>query len=155
MDILVATLGDYEALLPIHKEIHDYHLDVRPDIYRSADNTFIWDYFKGLIENEDARIFYIKNDKEVIAFSICKKQSSPDRVTVAPREYIYVEEFGVKKEFRRQGLAKALFEKIVTFAKEKGASGIELGVWEFNEPAIRFYESMGMQTHIRRMEMKL
>ncbi|CEG27069.1 GNAT family N-acetyltransferase [Bacillus sp. B-jedd] len=155
MHIKMATLEDYEALLPIHKEIHEYHLEARPDIYRSADNTFIWDYFKGIIENENARIFYIKNDIEVIAFTICRKQSSSDRVTVAPREYMYVEEFGVKKEFRKQGLATMLFEKVVDFAKEKGVSEIELGVWEFNEPAIRFYESMGMKTQVRRMEMKL
>lgn len=155
MHVQIATLEDYEALLPIHKEVHDYHLEVRPDIYRPADPTFDWDYFKGLIENEDARIFYIKDSGQVIALAICRKQSAPDRVIVAPREYIYVEDFGVKKEFRRQGLAKLLFEEIVDFAKEKGASSIELGVWEFNEPAIRFYESMGMQTQIRKMEMKL
>ncbi|RHW38128.1 GNAT family N-acetyltransferase [Neobacillus notoginsengisoli] len=155
MKIKIARLEDYEALMPIHKEVHDYHLDARPDIYKLADTTFDWNYFKSLVENKDARIFYIKNEDEIIAFAICRKQSAPDRKTVVPRDYVYVEDFGVKKEFRRQGLAKLLFEKVVKFAKETGASGIELGVWEFNEPAIRFYESMGMQTQVRRMELKL
>ena len=37
-------------------------------------------------------------------------------------------------------------------AKEKGYDRIELNMWEFNESALRFYESVGFKTYRRYLE---
>ena len=55
-------------------------------------------------------------------------------------------------EFRRQGVATELFEFIKEHAKSKGLDKIELDVWEFNDIALRFYESLGFRTYRRYME---
>ena len=49
----------------------------------------------------------------------------------------------IRKEFRRTGLAKALLERIVDFAKDEGISQIELGVSAENAGALRFYNLNG------------
>jgi Acetyltransferase (GNAT) family. len=48
-----------------------------------------------------------------------------------------------------------LFKHIVDYAKKSGADVLELTVWEFNSDAIKFYESLGMTTKNRRMELKI
>lgn len=53
------------------------------------------------------------------------------------------------------GIGSLLFNHIVEYARLKEASSIQLLVWEFNRDAINFYESMGMSTRNRRMEIIL
>lgn len=48
-----------------------------------------------------------------------------------------------------------MFQKAIEFGKEKGATSLELGVWEFNEEAINFYKFMGMKDQARKMEVKI
>jgi ribosomal protein S18 acetylase RimI-like enzyme len=45
--------------------------------------------------------------------------------------------------------------KIQDWALTKGASSIELNVYEFNETAISFYEKLGYQTLSRKMSKDL
>jgi ribosomal protein S18 acetylase RimI-like enzyme len=42
-----------------------------------------------------------------------------------------------------------------TWARAQGAGEIELTVYEFNEPAIAFYQSLGYKTVSRRMTFPL
>jgi ribosomal protein S18 acetylase RimI-like enzyme len=46
-------------------------------------------------------------------------------------------------------------DKVQEWALAKGATSIELNVYEFNETAISFYESLGYQTFSRRMNKDL
>lgn len=57
--------------------------------------------------------------------------------------------------FQRQGVGKKLFEACMEWSKNKGASSLELNVWEFNEKAISFYESFQMKTVSRKMSLEL
>jgi diamine N-acetyltransferase len=66
-----------------------------------------------------------------------------------------MDDFGVDRTYRGKGMGKIFFEKIVEFAKQIEADSLELGVWEFNEDAIKFYESMNLKTKMRRMEIEL
>lgn len=66
-----------------------------------------------------------------------------------------MDDLGVTEGFRGKGLGKLLFNKSLAFVKEIGATCLELGVWEFNEQSIKFYEGMGMKTQARKMEIKL
>ncbi len=46
-------------------------------------------------------------------------------------------------------------EKMQEWAIAKGATSIELNVYEFNETAISFYEGLGYQTLSRKMSKEL
>jgi diamine N-acetyltransferase len=48
-----------------------------------------------------------------------------------------------------------MFTKAVEFTREIGAESLELGVWEFNNTAIQFYEAMVMKTQARKIEIKV
>lgn len=49
----------------------------------------------------------------------------------------------VKKEFRRQGIAKDLFSTLIEFAKERGYAKIFLSTWEEATAAQKFYDKNG------------
>ena len=70
------------------------------------------------------------------------------------RYYAYIDEICIRKNFRRQGLGKILFEYIYSLVKDKAVDSLELGVWSFNKEAVEFYKAMGMTVKNLRMEKK-
>jgi len=63
--------------------------------------------------------------------------------TFAGRPGIYVEDVFVRPEFRRRGLGRTVFQHLARKAVAEGCARMEWAVLNWNEPAIRFYESLG------------
>jgi len=49
----------------------------------------------------------------------------------------------VREPFRGHGVGKALFRQLARIAQNEGYQAIRLDVLDWNEPAIRFYKSLG------------
>lgn len=56
---------------------------------------------------------------------------------------LYLEDVFVRPEFRAKGYGKALLLYLAGVAKKRGCGRFEWSVLDWNEPAIRFYESLG------------
>ncbi|THJ67396.1 GNAT family N-acetyltransferase [Arthrobacter echini] len=56
---------------------------------------------------------------------------------------IYLEDLYVRPEARGAGLGKALLAHLASIAAERGYARVEWSVLNWNEPSIRFYESLG------------
>ena len=52
----------------------------------------------------------------------------------------YLEDLIVSEPYRRQGVGKKLFDKVMEYAKAKNAGRLGWQVLEWNEPAIAFYK---------------
>ena len=61
------------------------------------------------------------------------------------RPALYLEDLFVEPAFRGWGIGKALLVHLARIAVEKGCGRYQWQVLDWNEPAIRFYESMGAQ----------
>ena len=53
---------------------------------------------------------------------------------------MYLEDILVSEELRGNGIGKLLFDKIIEEAKERKFKGMVWQVFDWNEPAIRFYK---------------
>ncbi len=73
---------------------------------------------------------------------------------IVPRIRGYIEVICVRKDYRRRGIATALYNEAVRRAWQFGADSIELMVWDFNRPALEFYKSCGMTVQSYIMEKK-
>lgn len=56
---------------------------------------------------------------------------------------MYLEDLFVRPAFRGQGLGKALLKRVAQTAVERDCGRMEWSVLDWNEPSIRFYESLG------------
>ncbi|MBE9217107.1 GNAT family N-acetyltransferase [Plectonema cf. radiosum LEGE 06105] len=56
---------------------------------------------------------------------------------------IYLEDLFVLKEYRQQGVGKALLTKLASIAVERNCGRLEWSVLNWNEPAKAFYRHMG------------
>lgn len=63
--------------------------------------------------------------------------------TFAGKPGLYLEDLYVEPEHRGRGHGKALFQAVVRLAVERDCARMEWSVLDWNEPAIRFYRSLG------------
>lgn len=57
-----------------------------------------------------------------------------------------IERIYLLNKFQKNGLGTELFEAAVQLGKEKGYKLLWLGVWEYNDQAIKFYQKKGLKT---------
>ncbi len=63
--------------------------------------------------------------------------------TFRGRHGIYLEDLFVRPAFRAKGIGKALLASLATRAVAENCSRVEWSVLDWNEPSIKFYESLG------------
>lgn len=63
--------------------------------------------------------------------------------TFLGRSGIYLEDVYVRPEYRGRGFGHAFLAHLAKLARERGCGRLEWAVLDWNEPAIRFYESLG------------
>lgn len=61
------------------------------------------------------------------------------------RQGVYLEDLFVRPEARGQGLGLALFKAVAQIAVERGCPRMEWNVLDWNEPALKFYRSLGAE----------
>jgi GNAT superfamily N-acetyltransferase len=58
---------------------------------------------------------------------------------------IYIEDLYVRSEHRGKGVGRALLRELATECQRRGYARLEWAVLDWNEPAIRFYTSLGAE----------
>ena len=78
-------------------------------------------------------------EREPVAFAVFFHNFS----TFLGRPGIYLEDLFVKPDMRGRGFGRILLTYLARVAKERNCGRVEWSVLDWNEPAIRFYKSLG------------
>jgi GNAT superfamily N-acetyltransferase len=62
--------------------------------------------------------------------------------TFEGRHGLFLEDIFVREPWRRRGLARAMFARLAAHCVEQGLTRLEWRVLAWNDPAIRFFESL-------------
>lgn len=84
-----------------------------------------------IYKKSDGKLWIALNEKNEIVGTIALLKHSDDNVEL--------KKFYVRKDYRGQGVSKALYEKAMDMCKESGFKRIFLGTYERLETAIQFY----------------
>ncbi|MCT4507232.1 MAG: GNAT family N-acetyltransferase [Tepidibacter sp.] len=159
MDLKIreAIENDYIDISNFVREVHKLHVKNRPDIYLEVDNPLLKDRFEDLLNSDNTKLFVVEDiyNNELISYSIIQIIHQRNINLLIPSKFIYIDDFCVKSNHQKTGVGKFLFNHIVDYAKSKNISSIHLTVSEFNKKAIKFYETLGMSTRNRKMELSL
>ena len=151
-----ATVDDYNNLCELFDEIDSLHRDNLPHRFKKANGpSREQDYYSGLIADENVGFFVAEMGDELVGFGRVIVSNTPAFPIMVPRHYAIVDSLVVKSGFQKRGIGQMLMEKMQEWAIAKGATSIELNVYEFNETAIAFYEGLGYQTFSRKMGKEL
>ena len=147
--------SDLEGVNAIRRQVHMVHAKGRPDIFRKKFGKKLAEHIFFYHSGKLSKIIVAKSEDAIVGFAVLEIIQKPRSPYNKARSYLRVTEFGVDKEHKRQGIGSALMEFIKKYATEKGFDTIELDMWEFNEGALKFYESQGFATYRRYMEYKM
>jgi len=152
-----AVADDYAEINNLVVEIHNLHIKNRPDVYVDVATPLMREHFIDLLSDVDTKLFVVEDtsSKCLVAYSIVQIMVSRSIQILIPSKFAYIDDFCVKSSHQKNGIGKFLFEHIVAYVKTEGASSLQLVVWEFNKNAIEFYETLGMTTRNKRMELNL
>ncbi|SES46307.1 GNAT family N-acetyltransferase [Psychrobacillus sp. OK032] len=153
INIMSAKIEDFKTINSIVKEGQDEHSEALPHIFQKVEQVMPDNYFLQLLENPDCEILVAQLKGNVVGFAVMELKESPSFESMTPRKYAYMNDFGVKNNYQREGIGSALFQACVDWSKINSAASLELNVWEFNHKAISFYESFGMSTVSRKMNL--
>lgn len=145
---------ELERINEIRKMVNDVHVDGRPDIFKGGFEENLRDYIYEIWKAENKDIIVAERDGAICGFACIQIVDKPENPFMNARRYVDVDEFGVDEKFRRQGVATEMIEFIREDAGKRGINRVELNMWEFNEGALAFYESVGFRTYRRYMELE-
>ena len=107
---------------------------------------------KERFENDNFLIYVAETESKVVGYAICEIEETPKRVL---DKLLIIHTFFVTKDYRRQGVGSALFEKVMDETEKRGVKRIRLETLINNLPAVKFYEKLGMQKFSLGMELDI
>ena len=155
MTIRQAAKSHIPGLIRLLRQVGSVHHEIRPDIFRAGAIKYTEKDLENLLKDENKPIFVAVEDENVLGYCFCQVETIRGSTVLTDRVEIYIDDLCVEENARRQGIAKALYAHVRTWAKEMGCAFVTLNVWEGNDAAMEFYKSMGMTPRKITMEISL
>lgn len=151
--IRFAEEDELEQVNGLRKQVHKLHVDGRPDFFLSGGWNAIKDTVRERFVSEDSNVVVACFENEIVGTAIVQYIRRSESSFRPAHNFCHIEEFVVDEKYRRRGIATSLIDFIKEDASDRGFKKVELDMWEFNESAFKFYESIGFRTYRRDLEL--
>ncbi len=134
LSIRKATRQDISLILSFIKELAEYER-LLPEV-RATEESLTESLFG---ERQVAEVIFGEVDGIPLGFALFFHNYS----TFLGQQGIYIEDLFVRPHARRRGIGRSMLSHIARIALARNCGRVEWWVLDWNEPAIRFYESLG------------
>ena len=142
-----ATHNDIPRILDLLSQVNDVHAEGRPDFFIKGKRKYNEEDLLKIINDDTTPVFVYVGTRQatsVQGYAFCVIQDLSQCDNLRPDKSLYIDDICVDENYRRHGVGKKLYERVIQFAKEEKCFNITLNVWAKNPSAQAFYESMGM-----------
>lgn len=133
---------DFEKMNQLAKQVHQLHVQWRPDLFLDVDEVIGREDFEKMLQNKN--IVVAKMQGEIVGymtFNILEK----DNYGLRLRKYLKIDAICVDEKCRGNGIGTQLLNYAKEIGKEKDCTDMYLTVNEENENAIKTYEKFGFK----------
>lgn len=155
MEIRKATANEIPQILKLLVQVNMVHHNGRPDLFKGTATKYSEKELKKLLRDETRPVFVCMDGDALLGYAFCILKEVRDNQLLADCKTLYVDDLCVDEKSRGNGVGRALMDHVVGYAKRLQCHNVTLNVWSFNEIAMRFYQSFGMQEQRRTMELML
>ena len=145
----LATLKNRDDVNRLARQVHEMHVQWRPDLYTMPEELFPEELYAELLKNRE--LYVAKLDGTVIGFALLKMRVS-DGVGKVTRKIMLIDQVCVDEALRNHGIGTQMMEEIRILARAFGCTDLQLGVYPQNDAAVSFYQKCGFM--IRSIDMQ-
>ena len=146
MKIRRALEQDIPGLNKLLLQVLMVHHNGRPDLFRGNSRKYTGEELKKILSDTERPVFVATDEEEqVIGYAFCILQQYKNHNIMTDVKTLYIDDLCVDETKRGKHIGSALYEYVVSFAKEQGCYNLTLNVWTCNESAMRFYEACGLK----------
>ncbi len=149
-----AEKKDIPGLINLLYQADAVHNGIRPDLFKSNTPKYDEQDLEHILE-EDNKPIFVYDDGKIVGHAFCQITEVRSHRLLQDIKTLYIDDICVDEAARGKHVGKALYEFVRDYAKSIGCYNITLNVWEGNDPAQHFYQSMGMQVQKTGMEIIL
>lgn len=145
-----ADEGDVDLLVALNGIIQELHVAALPAYFKQPDAGAVAELFRSKLRRTDARIWIASAGEVPVGYAVAFIRERPETELCRARSFYEVDEIGVSPAHRRQGLARALLERVLAEARAEGVADVELTSWSFNADAHAAFHALGFRPKIVR-----
>ena len=147
-----AEARDIPAILDLLVQVNMVHHIGRPDLFRGPTTKYDADELAAILSNDETPVFVgVDDGGRVMGHGFCVMQRSGGRLLVE-HDTLYIDDICVDERARGQRVGRAIYARILEYAREKGCYNVTLNVWTCNPGAMAFYERLGLKPYRIGME---
>ena len=155
MHIRFACDRDIPGMIELLKQVGEVHHQIRPDLFRSGAQKYDEAALSALLKDPSRPILIAELDGRVAGYAFCILQITENDPVLCDRKVLYIDDLCVEETLRGQGIATALYDRVLEYARELGCDAVTLNVWSGNDGAMKFYEKSGFRPQKVGMEVIL
>lgn len=145
MNIRRATENDIKGVGRLLFQVQELHHTGRPDLFRAGAKKYTDAELASLFQEEKTPVFVAADEEgHILGYAFCILLQQTDSHILTNIRTLYIDDLCVDEACRGQHIGKALYQHVLSYAKEKGCYNVTLNVWACNESAIKFYEKCGL-----------
>ena len=150
--IELANDKDRAAVNHLARQIHQLHINWRPDIYRMPYELFPEERFAELIAKRE--LYVAKVGGTVVGYAMVTIRNH-DLPELMKRKVFCIQQFCVDEEFRNHGIGTQMMEELRVLARAFGCTDLQLNVYPENDAAVSFYQKCGFMIQNINMQRKV
>lgn len=155
MTIRIAAREDIPGLLELLSQVGQVHHEIRPDIFPAGTLKYDHDALAELLTDPCKPVFVADEEGFVAGYCFCQLREYEGTGVSTSRRELYIDDLCIHETRRGTGIAKALYQYTLDFARAQGCQFVTLNVWCGNDGAMGFYEKMGLRPRHIMMETPL
>ncbi len=152
MIIRRAVESDIPVIDKLLYQVHKIHSDIRPDLFNKGTKKYTDEELRSIIADELTPVFVAEKDGVVLGYAFCIHQQHINDNNLTDIRTLYIDDLCVDEASRGMHVGRALYDHVISYARENGYYNVTLNVWAGNDSAMRFYESVGLKVQKVGME---
>ncbi len=143
---------DIPAIMELLTQVNRVHFEGRPDLFRMA-TKYTEDELRSILRNSQTPVFVCTDSSgQVLGHGFCILQKPENTRLLKNHLTLYIDDICVDADARGQHVGQAIYEHILTYARQLGCYNVTLNVWTCNPGAMKFYEKLGLEPYKIGME---
>ena len=145
-----AETGDIPQLIELNALVQADHIAAEPAAFKPsrADEVAAW-LADGLASGY-LRAWVADGGRQLAGYVVVRREERPEHPLAYTRTWWEVDQLGVRPEWRRRGVARALLAAVAAAALDAGVGELQLTTWSFNTGAREAWLNLGFEPRITR-----